>query len=67
MKKFISTFVAFLIVSAFTFAMVFLVNILTGRHEMSGWRCYLVIGLAGGLGGLFGPKVSAYFKRITKS
>ncbi len=64
MKKAFSLFLAFIIVSAFIAAILHLAGLIFNSEFLCDWTNALLIGLSGGLGGLFGPMIAAYFSKL---
>ena len=64
MKKAISFFLAFIIVSAFIAGIVYLSGYIFKSPFLSNPSNAVSIGLAGGLGGLLGPILAAYISKL---
>lgn len=64
MKKAVSFFLAFIIVSAFIAGIVYLSGYIFRNSFLSDPSNAVSIGLAGGLGGLLGPVIAAYISKF---
>lgn len=67
MKKNILLFIAFTIAWAALIAAAYLLNILFNQNWFDGWQEYVVFGLSGAVGGVFGPILSAWLMKKLKN
>ncbi|MDE6309504.1 MAG: hypothetical protein K2L81_04845, partial [Muribaculaceae bacterium] len=59
-------FIALIIVGATVTAVAYLLNLLFHQNWFSGWQEFVVVGLAGAMGGVFGPILSAWLTQKFK-
>lgn len=67
MQKALSLLLAFIIITAFTAAILYLAGYVFNSAFLSNPSNALLIGLSGGLGGLLGPVIAAYISKLFSS